>query len=112
MARAPRAKVPKTSGQGVSRLSYQKGYALGNRGTASGGVKDAPKVDNVRSDSSRGYAKAGSKLDSKGGINVSYGDTIEPGNLIDVENLAKRKPEKGLSLTPGKPFNLKGRKGK
>lgn len=28
MARSPRATVSKTSGQGVSRLSYQKGYAL------------------------------------------------------------------------------------
>ena len=29
MARAPSAKVSKTSGQGVSRHSYQKGRALG-----------------------------------------------------------------------------------
>lgn len=29
MAKAPSAKVPKTSGQGVSRLSYQKARALG-----------------------------------------------------------------------------------
>ena len=29
MARTPRATVSKTSGQGISRLSYQKGRSLG-----------------------------------------------------------------------------------
>jgi hypothetical protein len=112
MARAPRAKVSKTSGQGVSRLSYQKGYALGNRGTSSGGVKDAPSVDNARTDPQRsGYAKGQSKLDSAGGINISYGDTIDPTNLVDVESLAKRKPPKDSGLLkPGKPFKIKARK--
>ena len=28
MARAPRAKVSATSGQGISRLAYQKAYAM------------------------------------------------------------------------------------
>jgi hypothetical protein len=111
MARAPRAKVSKTSGQGVSRLSYQKGYALGNRGTSSAGVKDAPSVDNARSDSRSGYSKGRSKLDSAGGINISYGDTIDPTNLVDVEGLAKRKPPKDSGLLkPGKPFKIKGGK--
>jgi hypothetical protein len=39
MARAPRARVPKTAGQGVSRLGYQKGYALGNRGGFAGSTE-------------------------------------------------------------------------
>jgi len=32
MARSPRTSIPKTSGQGVSRYSYQKAYDLGMRG--------------------------------------------------------------------------------
>lgn len=92
--------MPKTSGQGVSRLSYQKGRALGNKGA---GVKDAP-PDNVAATRSR--SKAG-KLDSAGGININYGDTINPTDLVDVEGYAKGKPAKGLSLTPKKSKKLK-----
>ena len=42
MARTPRATVSKTSGQGVSRLSYQKSRNLAG-GTPA--VKDSTKVD-------------------------------------------------------------------
>jgi hypothetical protein len=101
MARAPRAKVPKTSGQGVSRLSYQKGYALGNKGG-----KTAPSVGGAAPAPSRA-AGGKSKLDTAGGINVSYGDTIDPSDLVDVESYAKGKPAKGVNLKLTKAKKLK-----
>jgi hypothetical protein len=106
MARAPRAKVPKTSGQGTSRLAYQKGYALGNRGKASAGVKAAPSVDNTGFDSRGGYAKAPksglAKLNSPKGIDISFGDTIRPSDLVGPPDKSMKAPD------PRKPFNLKG----
>lgn len=87
MARSPRPKVSKTSGQGVSRRAYQTAYSLGNRGTGSefkAGLK--------QSADSRRYAK----LDVGTDFNVSYGDTMEPGDLADVKAIAKRKlPRRG-----------------
>lgn len=76
-----------TSGQGISRLSYQKGRALGNKQTR------APAIDRVGSSVSekREYSKKG---DYPAGINVSYGDTINPTDLKDVVELGKRKPSK------------------
>jgi hypothetical protein len=94
MAKAPSAKVPKTSGQGVSRLSYQKGYALGNRGGAApaGGKSPSVSTSTTELKSSRGGGKAG--IDKAGGINVSYGDTLFPTDLEDVRSVAKRQPAK------------------
>lgn len=89
MARAPRAKVSATSGQGVSRLSYQRGYSLGKSG-------DAPSVGTKFSaEGGRDYAKgkAGGKYASD--FNVSYGDTYLPSDLEDVKELGERKPSKG-----------------
>jgi hypothetical protein len=85
MARTPRASVPKTSGQGVSRLAYQKGYRLRN--------SDAPKVGTkfeVSAKSGRNYAKdQGYEGDPK--INVSYGDTLGA-----QEMLPERPPKAGV----------------
>ena len=91
MARAPRARVSQTSGQGVSRLSYQKGRQLGNYGSA-----EAPFVKTKfesGSDQKRVYTK-GEKY--PGGINVSYGDTIKPSDLNDIKNnFLDKPPHKG-----------------
>jgi hypothetical protein len=77
-----------TAGQGVSRLSYQKGRSLGNKGTR------APAVAKYGAEAStkREYAKKG---DYPAGINVSYGDTINPTDLKDVVELGRLKPPKG-----------------
>lgn len=76
MARAPRAKVSKTSGQGISRLAYQKGYALGNKGKQGRAAKGkSPSLGETRS-----YAKEG-----KGGFNIAYA------GMFDVEGEKKRK---------------------
>ena len=88
MAKSPSAKVSKTSGQGVSRLSYQQGYAMrqGN----------APKVSSEKGDK-RDYGKAKkSKSDEKPkasgpGFNVSYGDTLKIGDLKDIEEFRNRR---------------------
>lgn len=89
MARAPRARVSQTSGQGVSRLSYQKGRQLGNYGSAT------PPGVNTKFESSkdkrRTYVK-GQKYPS--GINVSYGDTLNPSDLEGVNRTFLDKPPK------------------
>jgi hypothetical protein len=101
MARAPRAKVSKTSGQGVSRLSYQRGYSLANKA-------DAPSVSGMDMGeggggrSGRQYAKSGA-----GKMNVDYGESHPIGTLDDVNAVAKDKPGKGLDLTLKKAKKLK-----
>lgn len=98
MARAPRASVSKTSGQGISRLSYQKGRKLGNTGAQAIAKVDTPDVKSTRS-----YGKSEGKYPS--GINVSYGDTIEPGDLEDVRKLSElqmMKPQVSNKRQPGK----------
>ena len=90
MAKAPSAKVSKTSGQGVSRLSYQKGRSLGNKGMSSpGGVKDSAKIE-LKSGRGPGRPKK-DKADGKGGINISYGDTLPISTLKDVQEYGKGK---------------------
>lgn len=84
MARTPRAGVSKTSGQGVSRRAYQSAYSLGQRGTG-GGIKT--ELGKPTPNRGREYGKTGaSKVDRRKGINVSYGDTIEPSDLKNVLN--------------------------
>lgn len=89
MARTPRASVSKTYGQGVSRLAYQKRYEM---------TRDkAPKVKMDKLDTpavsrSREYSKGG-KYPYK--MHVSYGSTLHPSSLEDVEALGRRKPLKG-----------------
>jgi hypothetical protein len=102
MARATRARVSKTSGAGVSRLSYQRGYSMGNRNTADSGT-------GVKFESGdREYAKSGKiKGDYPSGMNISYGETLFPTDLKDLESAYKGKPGKGLKLTPGKSKKLK-----
>lgn len=59
MARTPRASVPKTSGQGVSRRAYQQGYALRNQGPkvkTEAGIEVAAAPD--KASTGRQYAKA------------------------------------------------------
>ena len=81
MARAPRAKVSATSGQGISRLAYQKAYAM------KGGLTS--KFTGARSDTPpRDYGK-GKKAEVPKGINVSYGDTYWPTDLKDIEEFGK-----------------------
>lgn len=71
MARAPRASIPKTSGQGISRLVYQKQYALGSKGKQRVKVASkSPSTGNTRS-----YAKQGKPGDS---FNVSFAGMFDP----------------------------------
>jgi hypothetical protein len=105
MARAPRARVAKTSGQGVSRYSYQKGYSLGNRGTGSAGPAPAVKGERVEV---KGGGGRRSKLEKVGDLNISYGDTLEIGDLADIKAVGKRKapPTPGF-LKQGKQTEYK-----
>jgi hypothetical protein len=89
MARAPRASISKTSGQGVSRLSYQRGRALAK-------AADAPAVKTDFGGGKQreyGKGKAAGKIESK--FNISYGDTFHPTDLEDVKALGELKPMKG-----------------
>jgi hypothetical protein len=107
MARAPRAKVSQSSGQGVSRLSYQRGYALGNRGTGSTGSGVSTKFSN-ESKSSREYEKQ----KYPGGINVSFGDTSNPTDLAETKTIfAGKPPSAGNYGKTRKPLALKAEKG-
>jgi len=108
MARTPRASVSMTSGQGVSRLAYQKGYRLRNKDIGGASIHGPGKID---SGSSRGYAK-NSKLKSSGDteqkFNVSYGDTIVPTDVKELGEMFSDKPQKAsVSFSPGKPRKLK-----
>ena len=90
MARTPRAKVSKTSGQGISRPSYQKGYALKG---------DGPSVDTKFSKGEAPRRQYGKTAKASGpGFNVSYGDTLEPTDLEDVKALGEGKPQKSWDL--------------
>jgi hypothetical protein len=105
----PGAKVPKSSGQGVSRASYQTGYRLGNRGSASAGgaIKDAPSVESGKPPSGKasGRAQKGA-AEQAGGMNVSYGDTLPVSDLEDVKGSYAKKPKSGSFLKAGKGAKL------
>lgn len=108
MARTPRASVSKTSGQGVSRLSYQKGRKLGgNIGAvkASGIKMDAgPDIKGPGTTSGgRSYAKG----EKAGGMNISYGETIQPTDLADVKALGEGPLPKTKALGRVKGKQLK-----
>jgi hypothetical protein len=96
MARASRARVSKSSGQGVSRRSYQVGRSLGNKGTGDPGASVSAKFDGG-SDGRRDYGKA--KTKAGGEINISYGDTLLPTDLKDLNSVYKDKPKRA-SLGP------------
>lgn len=85
MARTPRATVSKTSGQGVSRLSYKVGHELGNRGSGSE-FKTTLKAPGGK----RNYGK----LDTGANFNVSYGDTVAPSDLGDIDKMFRDKPKR------------------
>lgn len=104
MARAPRAKVSASSGQGVKRLSYQKGYALGNRGTGSSGPGVSTKFQTADSKPGREY----DKQKYPEGINVSYGETLNPTDLAETKTIFAEKPPLGSNY--GKTKKTKGLK--
>jgi hypothetical protein len=103
MARAPRAKVSVSSGQGVSRKAYQTAYRLGGDARVKGEFSAGS------AGGERPYAKKKSKADYPKGINISYGDTYEPTDLADVKAIAERKPPKGWK-TGGRKTKMKGLK--
>lgn len=94
MARGVGSKVPKTSGQGISRLAYQQAYAMkgGLTSKFSAGTQ-AP---------TRDYPKQG-QVKPRGGINVSYGNTLEPTDINDINATDATLPSKAsVSLKPAK----------
>ena len=97
MARAPRAKVSKTAGQGISRLAYQQGRALGNKGVQVARAKGkSPSIGNTRS-----YAK-----EDGGAFNVAYG------GMFDVEDAEETStlPKPSVRLDRGNAKKMKGPK--
>lgn len=94
MARAPRASVAKTSGQGISRLAYQQAYAM------KGGLTS--KFSAGQQPSTRDYPKQG-QVKPRGGINVSYGSTLEPTDINDINATDATLPTKAsVSLKPAR----------
>ena len=96
MARAPRASVSKTSGQGTSRLSYQKGRSLGNQGTATPGGGGRFSAGLEAPSSGRSYAKG----EQPEGLNFSYGLTLGISNIDDLKDF-------GVGVKPKKPLTPK-----
>jgi hypothetical protein len=99
MARTPRATVSKTSGQGTSRLAYQKTRSL-TKGADVPSVKGPGKLD---MSAPRSYGKSGPVgTDPSGKMNVSYGDTFDPTDLADIAvdnpKKAPKNPPRGLNL--------------
>jgi hypothetical protein len=76
MARAPRSIVPRSSGQGISRLGYQKAYSLGPRipsvASPSAGaiVGSIPLQGPGAASGIRDYPAGGSSTDTGSDINV------------------------------------------
>ena len=103
MAKAPSSKVSKTSGQGISRKSYQTGYALRNKSDASVPKADGPNISDLKGGGGGGK----NKYEKSGGMNISYGRTIYPSDLEDVQGHLKDAPRKGLDLTLQKPKSYK-----
>jgi hypothetical protein len=104
MARTPRATVSKTSGQGVSRLSYQKSRNLAG-GTPA--VKDSTKVD-MNFGGTRGMSGKTKDYDKQSGMNISYGDTLFPTDLKDIQEFGTGKiPKPSASVKPAKPKSWK-----
>ena len=104
MARAPRAKISASSGQGVSRKAYQTAYRLSGDARVKGDFSVGP----GKAGGEREYAKGG-KQKYPQGINISYGDTREPTDLKDIQALAERKPPKGWK-TGRRQAKMKGLK--
>jgi hypothetical protein len=78
MAKAPSSKVAATSGQGVSRLAYQKAYSLGKAVGISG--DRAPKVSGGQSPTSRNdYAKTSISKAPKGTSETYAAPEVEMG---------------------------------
>lgn len=85
MARAP-SRVTRTVGQGVSRRAYQASYALGQHGTGSvSGTGLKFSTEHTTPNRGREYAKR--KVDPPHKFTVSYGDTIEPTDLADINRM-------------------------
>lgn len=87
MARAPGAKVTKTSGQGVSRKSYQAGYRLRNQANTPKVKVDKLSDDGGGSSSGRSYGKSTHKGGGK--MNIDYGNVDMPSNLDEVLDMYK-----------------------
>jgi hypothetical protein len=89
MAKTPAStKVAATSGQGVSRLAYQKAYALGKEGGVLPGAK-TPKVSGGQVTSGRNdYAKTSLSKAPSGSKSETYDANVEMG----------KPPKSGVSL--------------
>ena len=94
MAKTPAStKVAVTSGQGVSRLAYQKAYAMGKEGGALPGDK-VPKVSGGQSPTGRNdYAKTSLSKASSGGEFETHPASVETG----------KPPKSSVSLNKAKP---------
>jgi hypothetical protein len=111
MARAPRSTVSKTSGQGISRLAYQKARSLGGNistgsggglGLRSGGGGGGGGEKIGTTGTGRDYSKQ-AKLFASPPMNVSFGDTNapEPGDIAGIKGMGVMPPVKpSASLAP------------
>jgi hypothetical protein len=105
--------VPKTTGQGIARLSYQKGYGLAHNPNAP--TVKSPFTGSSGGGGSRDYSKVSASPVPAPAMNVSYDDTGTPldpssmGEIASIDPLRKpRGPVKpSVSLTPRPARQLK-----
>jgi hypothetical protein len=109
MARAPSAKIHKTSGQGISRGVYQKAYALKNKsGTGIEGAKLTSRFGSGGDDEpKRSYGKSESKPLGGTELKFSYGDTYKPTDLEDIDKMYRERPNPSAMMNIAKPKKIK-----
>jgi hypothetical protein len=85
------ARVPKTTGQGISRLSYQRGRALAG-GTPAIKAQAAPVA---LGSSGRNYAKKAPKISAGPPISAGFGPTLGIDDINSLGDPDLGKPAKG-----------------
>lgn len=96
------AKVPKSSGQGVSRGSYQSGWRSGQRGTGApgaSGFKPLRGETGGQASGARSYGKDGYQAPKNQPFTTEPASDLVPfgvSNLKALENFPGAKPKKGL----------------
>ena len=109
--------MPKTISKAStsSRTGYQKGYQLGNKGTASPKGSGPTAAASVKSEPAQKLGSGGTggrkkELGEDKGINVSFGETAPIGELQEIADFGKgTKPGKALKL--GKAVSYAKEKG-
>lgn len=112
MATRPPKRVSATSGQGVSRKSYQTAYSLGQHGGGGSGASKGPPMLITRATAATGGGgvASGKREYGKGGkasspMNIAYSEREMATESLDaLKKVGAQKAPKGGLPKPGKGF--------